>query len=383
MSSLPTQNNGYLTIVDIKDAHNPQILSTLRFPAVVDDTSKVAISDEYAFVTSRIGLHIIDISVPSQPVLIKHIPIQDETVQVQAKGDYVYVATNSGLCIVDVSMIENPKVILRNGPREYRNMPILDFRIQDDYMYVIDSYNYLHTLNISDPAVPKLSKSVAIPSSQGILLIRALEAEVEPVFVPTIFLSQKFQQMLRNPANIVGMRYPTSVELGILSGDKNLIVRSSNRYLCWHDRFGGNLMVRSLDTAPQHSQAHRFPLAPNYLKYFYLSGKEKLSDFGPVTDVIIHDSDAYLFSTDNAMHKADSEKSRFVMMTDFQISGDYIYATAEHNIFFVIDVSKTNNYKIISSIDSLLQSPIAISIAENYAYLLGKNRSSEAGSDEI
>lgn len=376
-SMLPTQKSGCLTIVDIKDAHNPKILGTLHFPAAISDTSRIAISDGYAFVASRSGLHIIDISVPTQPVLIKDIPIQDEAVQVQVEGDYVYVATNRGLSIVDVAMIKNPKIVLRNGPRDYQNMPILDFRIQDGYMYVIDSYDYLHALNLSDSVDPKLSKSATIPYHQGILLLRASGAEVEPVFVPTFYLSLGFRDMLKNPANIVGMRR---------QHDRFRMVRGSNQYLCWYARFhpeGRSLMVRSLNIAPQHSPPQHIPLKLNYLKYFYLSGKEKIPDFGPVADVTIRGLDVYLVSTDNTLHKVDSDRSRFVRMTDFQISGDYVYATANHRIFFIIDIFQANSYNIVSAIDPLPQSPIALSISGDYAYLLGREISSEFKNDKI
>ncbi len=119
----------------------------------------VYISGSYAYVvTEDTGLHIIDISNPSEP---KEIGVYDPPSQIKdvydvhVTGSYAYVAGDKKLQIIDISSlpeIDEVKIKMLNPP--WMRSVVYSIHIHGSYAYVIDSYG-LYVIDISDPSDPK------------------------------------------------------------------------------------------------------------------------------------------------------------------------------------------------------------------------------------
>ena len=105
--------------------------------ASVAGAKQVAISGDYAYIASALGLYIIDIHDPKNPKYIKFF-ISDDVYslkQIRAVDNYVYVLKNSGtFMIIDITDKNNP-VYLSSAYLD----TALDLEIFGNYAYIAGS----------------------------------------------------------------------------------------------------------------------------------------------------------------------------------------------------------------------------------------------------
>jgi len=147
-----------LTIVDAADPYNPSIIGNVGFDG---SGRKVRIFGDYAYVTGSYGIHIVDISSPFEATVAGEF-IRSSTGGVYPHGVDVkdgkcYISFNAmGLYIVDVSNPENPVELGHFDALDWAR----DVVVVDSLAYLLnlnnggsfsDALQYLQVLNISDP----------------------------------------------------------------------------------------------------------------------------------------------------------------------------------------------------------------------------------------
>ncbi|MEJ2354064.1 MAG: hypothetical protein P8Y03_30175, partial [Anaerolineales bacterium] len=121
-------------------------------------TQGLAVRDNFAYVTNRAGLQVVDVSDPSAPTRLGEIDTPGEAVGVALEGNYAYIADGGqGLSIVDISDPANLKpVAVFNTPGVAWNVAVAG-----DYVYIADGDAGLYIVNISDPAAPQTTSVLA------------------------------------------------------------------------------------------------------------------------------------------------------------------------------------------------------------------------------
>ena len=147
-----------LTIVDAADPYNPSIIGNVGFDG---SGRKVRIFGDYAYVTGSYGIHIVDISNPFEASVagefIRSSPGGVYPHGVDVKDGKCYISFNAmGLYIVDVSNPENPVELGHFDALDWAR----DVVVVDSLAYLLnlnngggfsDALQYLQILNISDP----------------------------------------------------------------------------------------------------------------------------------------------------------------------------------------------------------------------------------------
>jgi hypothetical protein len=134
------------TIWDLKDPAEPVKIGFLETPGYA---SSVDVIGQYAFVVcADAGLHVIDVSCPSEPKEIGHFDMTSATC-IQVMDNYAYVA-DLGLRILDISVPSNPMEI------SYHETPGVAFGlyVSGDRAYVADDCCGLRVIDVSNPKQP-------------------------------------------------------------------------------------------------------------------------------------------------------------------------------------------------------------------------------------
>lgn len=143
--------NSGLQVIDIDRA---EVLTTLD----TDGTAwKIDTKDHYIFVVNQHkNMCIIDISQPSAPVMIGTLSIGDVN-NVHIYNNYAFVSTRRGLTIVDISDINNTHIVTHFGTDE-----VYTTLVSNDHIYMTLSENRLQILDISDIESISIMKTIIL-----------------------------------------------------------------------------------------------------------------------------------------------------------------------------------------------------------------------------
>ncbi len=113
-----------------------------------DPAVDVKVAGQYAYIATRSGLSVIDVSDPARPLRVGGHTIGGAAENVAVSGNYAYVADFfAGLVVIDVS---NPTNCVRVG-----GLPTLGWSsgvaVAGNYAYVADGFAYLQVIDVSNP----------------------------------------------------------------------------------------------------------------------------------------------------------------------------------------------------------------------------------------
>jgi len=125
----------------------------------------IAVASSLAFVACNAGVHVVDVSTPSQPFVVTSI-LGSARSYVAASAGYVYLGTGRTLRILDVSSPAYPIEVGTIGLQATIN----DLLISDAYLYVSTSAGLI-SLDISTPQQPIQSAAYQSPFALGELAV--------------------------------------------------------------------------------------------------------------------------------------------------------------------------------------------------------------------
>ena len=141
--------NGWsgLKVIDISDPAFPQVIGSVTPEG---RCKSVALHENIAYLAATVGMHVVDIADPSQPILLMSLPDQLESVKVETDGDRVYLlGENGGMFIYDIADPANPRKL----GAWYASSGI-DMVIEGTLAYVV-SMSRLYVVDISDAQWPQ------------------------------------------------------------------------------------------------------------------------------------------------------------------------------------------------------------------------------------
>jgi len=141
-----------LVIVDLDDPMAPKLAAIVA----LDDMRASALQFRYLFVTTRAGLHVVEVTNPEKPRLIDDalVPIRDAQ-RVYVARSYAYVASRAqGLAIVDVWKAEQPELVeffTANGALQDVRDVVVGSTYASLFAYVADGAWGLKVLQLTSP----------------------------------------------------------------------------------------------------------------------------------------------------------------------------------------------------------------------------------------
>ncbi len=141
-----------LRILDVSDPTQPLLVGVATTP---DSARDVAVSGSYAYVTDRYAaLRVFDVSVPESPVEVAHVDAPYQADDVVISGEFAYYTdTRNGVRVVDISDPENPVEVGHSDGLPDGASPA-DLAVSGSYVYVAGDFRGLRIIDVSNPANP-------------------------------------------------------------------------------------------------------------------------------------------------------------------------------------------------------------------------------------
>jgi hypothetical protein len=214
-----------LHIVNIFNPENPVLVSTYDTTGYGRDLDY---ESGYVYLAAgSSGLLVIDVTKPANPNLAGYCkPTRSDAHGVAVAGNYAYIADRmANFWIADISDPENPfEVSSLNFYGEF-----WDVEIRGDYAYAAASYSGLITVNISNPLAPELADSMRIGSE-------AVAVDLDGDFAYVAHLSGITVFDVSNPNSIsLVAELPTPGEtLGVRAKDNRLFIPGWSGFAVWN-----------------------------------------------------------------------------------------------------------------------------------------------------
>lgn len=135
-------------VYDLADPAAPAWSAAIDTPG---ENELIHIADGMAYVSdSEVGLLLIDVGDPAQPVARGDLGIAEALGQVAVDGEIAYVGTRTGWLVADVSDPDAPTVIAM----QWFEHGVEDIALADGLAYVAQGYGGLRLMDLSDPTLP-------------------------------------------------------------------------------------------------------------------------------------------------------------------------------------------------------------------------------------
>ncbi len=160
--------DGFLTILDVSNPSEPLLLANFEtlhrtFYIDIDGTLVYLLESDYSSNYILSYLRIVDVSQPSQPEQITIYEIPGAPYGIQIANNHVYICTYyheaAGFYIIDVSEPDIPSQVAYLNPSNR----IYIFQVADNYLYTIDENSCLVLYDVSEPENPDSLSHFDIP----------------------------------------------------------------------------------------------------------------------------------------------------------------------------------------------------------------------------
>jgi hypothetical protein len=154
-------NGLFLTILDVSDPASPSVVRELPILATVDEGEPL-VAEGYLFLPLTNGtLKIYDLADPENPAEIASLGgFAGLRGGMEFNGGLLYVADQtSGLRVVSLSPLTSPSIIGTLATSHARDVTVYE-KAFTKYAYVVDAYDGLVVLNVTNPAAPILLGAV-------------------------------------------------------------------------------------------------------------------------------------------------------------------------------------------------------------------------------
>ena len=350
-------------IVDTADVENPTRAGSVQLPFRVRPNNNVVFSEQHAYITTARHLHVVNLSDRQHPSLVASMPFPDAVDSARLSGQHLFVAGPREIYIVDVSDPHQP--MLQSTTRDAVTLGwIVAFDAHDAYLYVLDSGNYLYVFNVTT-GEPQFVEAIAVSGSR-LLGIRAKEASVQPILSRSTYFSGQIWREILDRQDLLG-----------LSGRYKRL-RVSEDYLLFADPV---YPARVITIAREDNrgwfggQFEHFDMEVNYSDYLHVMENEQLNRQEP-TDAYVSSKGILVNNLDGWRQRIDTEVNTLGPITDFQISGDFLYVSNAKGFFSIIYLVKNNrpfqrgSDRFLSAITLGAFHPISIAVGDNHAGVL-------------
>ena len=349
-------------ILNTTDVKNPTLAGSVQLPFRLGPDNNVTLSAEYAYITTAEHLHVVDVSDWQQPARVAAMPFPDKVGDAKLSGHRLFVAGRREIYIVDVSNPKRPS--LQATTRTLTPLGEINaFDVHETHLYVLDRH-YLHIFNVATKE-PQFVESIAVSRSR-LVGVRAEGESVQPILSESSYFSQQIWREILDRQNLLELsaRYKK--------------LRVSEDYLLFADHAYPTRVItiaREDHRSWFPGQFEHYDMETNYLDYLH-STEDEQRNRQETIDAYVNSKGILINHIDGWRHPIDTELNVLGPITDFQISGDFLYVSNLNGFLSIIDLFKTNRPFQIDS-DRFLSAtalkgvhPIDIAVGENYTGVL-------------
>ncbi|MCA9728623.1 MAG: hypothetical protein KC729_13120, partial [Candidatus Eisenbacteria bacterium] len=177
-----------LAIVDVTNPGAPQLVGHVDTPP---GAYGVAVEGHYASVAAATAFYVIDVGVPTNPVVLGSIPIGGWCNRVVVTGAIAYVGdAQNGLLIINVFNPAAPRVVGTLEIYSYVWCSVaaagpLVYLTDGQYLHVIDPYDFEHPREVGALSLPGWSTDVAVQGGRAYVAMEIGGLQVVDVSLPT------------------------------------------------------------------------------------------------------------------------------------------------------------------------------------------------------
>jgi len=214
-----------LSILDVSDPSNPQLVDSIRTPGWAWDVwvTKEAGSGSYIFLGDYYeGLGIYDSNQPSNLQWLYQYGEAETAYDVVVQGNYLFLANNrAGVKVIDISNPQNPLEIECIRDPKYHAAGFLAVGLKDTVLLTINDWGIFMTTSISTPSNPRLLDTIDVMGlGQGSISVNDTIAYTAEAGIQAINIS--------DPANLDTFRTfvlpPTALAYDIFAKDSLVYV---------------------------------------------------------------------------------------------------------------------------------------------------------------
>lgn len=153
-------SDGRLIVYDASDPDNVHRTGYIDFPT--STLEEVTVEGDYAYIAAgNDGMHIVNVSNPSNLLKLPSLNTQGKTQSVVVKDNYAFIADgNNGFLIVDVSDKNNPSIVSHTNTSGH----VRDLDVQGEYLFVNDFLQGFKIFAINNLSSPFRISSVTFPN---------------------------------------------------------------------------------------------------------------------------------------------------------------------------------------------------------------------------
>ena len=351
-----------LTVVDTADVKNPVFVGSVQFPFRLNANNNIVLSGKYAYATTERHLHVVNLSDRQHPSLVASMPFPDKVGGAKLSRQRLFVAGPREIYIVDVSNPNRPS--LQSTTRTITPLgQIRSFDVHGTYLYVLDT-GYLHIFNVATKE-PQFVEAVAVSRSR-LVGIRAKGESVQLIQSKSSYFSaQNWREILdRQDLLELSARYEK--------------LRVSGDYLLFADHAYPTrvvTIVREDNWGWFGGQFEHYDMEVNHLDYLLVMENERLNR-QESTNVYVSSKGIIVNNLDGWRQPIDTEVNILGPITDFQISGDFLYVSNLNGFLSIINLFKTarpfqrDADRFLSATSLGAFQPISIAVGENHTYVL-------------
>ena len=349
-------------VIDTTNVENPTLTGSVQLPFRVAPDNNVVLSGQHAYVTTAQHLHVVNLSKRQHPSLVASMPFPDKVSSAKLSGDRLFVAGPQEIYIVDVSNPNHPS--LQSTTRTITPLGrIKSFDVDDTYLYVLAT-GYLHIFNVATKE-PQFVEAMAVSRSR-LVGIRAKDEFVQLIQPKSSYFSlQDWRELLDRQGLLeLSARYEK--------------FRVSEDYLLFADYAYPTRVItiaREDDRGWFGGQFEHYDMEVNYLDYLHLMKSERLNR-QESTNVYVSSRGIVVNNLDGWRQPINTEVNILGPITDFQISGDFLYVSNLNGFLSIINLFKTarpfqrDADRFLSTTSLGAFQPISVAVGENYASVL-------------
>jgi hypothetical protein len=398
--------NGIFKIVDVSTPSSPTLVADYEITPCQEgiyfhDTMDVFVKGNYAYIAVEEQFHdgdycvmvIIDISNPLAPKRISAFISQsfENSSKVYVQGNYAYLASFRGLIVVDVSNPFDPKEVGSIKVDYYFN-GYYDIHVNGDYAYIASAEKGMQVLRVSDPASPTpvanyeifgwgrrlyfFGNHVYLAAQEGGLQIFDVSQPTSPTLAGAYNQSGKAMGLdiagnyvylahFRGGLQAVDVSQPSSPKgKGIIEADNINRVFTSGHYVYARDVYA-NLKI--IDVSNLSSPQLKATYDPDSMIYgVQVSGNYAyVVTSGDGLNII----DVSNPSSPNLLGTFESDLGQEVF-----VRGNLAYFSVMFYGLQIVDVSNPASPALVGE-NTTLKGLSAIDVNGNYAYLVGSSNS--------
>ncbi len=349
-------------VVDTTDVENPALTGSVHLPFRVGPDNNVVLSGQDAYVTTAQHLHVVNLSGRQHPSLVASMPFPDKVGGAKLSGQRLFVAGPREIYIVDISDPNHPS--LQSTTRTITPLgQIKSFDVDDAYLYVLDT-GYLHIFNVATKE-PQFVEAMAVSRSR-LASVRAKGEFVQLIQPKSSYFSPDIWREISDRQDLleISARYEK--------------LRVSEDYLLFADHAYPTRVItiaREDNRGWFGGQFEHYDMEVNYLDYLHLMENKRLNRQEP-TDVYVNSKGIIVNNLDGWRQPIDTEVNTLGSITDFQISGDFLYVSNLNGFLSIINLFKTgrpfekdsDRFLSVTTLGAL--HPIGIAVGENHIYVL-------------